>query len=84
MKRFKSARHLQQLVSVHDPIANLVPVPATIFHPPHRPLRAAALDTWRESARLNLTPRSCFQSAKFMVALLPFPSTLHGRRKIHG
>jgi len=27
MKRFKSARHLQRFVSVHDPIANLFNVP---------------------------------------------------------
>nr|WP_246648212.1 hypothetical protein [Rhizobium laguerreae] len=34
MKRFKSARHLQRFVSVHDPIANLFNVPAMVFHPP--------------------------------------------------
>jgi putative transposase len=33
MKRFKSQRHLQRFVSIHDPIANLFHIPATTSHP---------------------------------------------------
>ncbi len=31
MKDFKSARHLQRFVSIHDPVANLFTFHATIF-----------------------------------------------------
>jgi putative transposase len=52
MKRFKSQRHLQCFVSIHDPIANL-------FHSPrhditsghHRELRAEAISLWAKTAR---------------------------------
>jgi len=54
MKRFKSARHLQRFVSIHDPITNLFHIPRhDIPSPHHRELRAAALDTWRQIARLH-------------------------------
>ncbi|MGO4568879.1 IS6 family transposase, partial [Rhizobium sp. 2YAF20] len=54
MKRFKSARQLQRFVSIHDPIANLFNVPRhDIPSAHHRQLRAAALDTWRDVARLQ-------------------------------
>lgn len=51
MKRFKSARHVQRFLSIHDPIANL-------FHlrRDHRPVaddraaRAQAFETWPEVA----------------------------------
>jgi hypothetical protein len=33
MKRFKSTRHLQRFVSIHDPIANLFHIPVTISPP---------------------------------------------------
>jgi putative transposase len=54
MKRFKSARQLQRFVSIHDPIANLFNVPRHDIPSAHRrQLRAAALDTWRQIARLH-------------------------------
>ncbi|MBM7048971.1 IS6 family transposase [Rhizobium lusitanum] len=54
MKRFKSARQLQRFVSIHDPIANLFHVPRQdIPSNHHRQLRAAALDTWHQIARLH-------------------------------
>jgi putative transposase len=54
MKRFKSPRQLQRFVSIHDPIANLFMVPRhDIPSVVHRELRVAALDTWRQVARLQ-------------------------------
>lgn len=54
MKRFKSARQLQRFVSIHDPFVNLSNVPRhDIRSAHHRELRAAALDTWRQIARLH-------------------------------
>ncbi|MER8383873.1 IS6 family transposase [Mesorhizobium sp. M1405] len=54
MKRFKSARHLQRFVSVHDPIANLFNVPRhDIPSTHHRELRATAMQAWRQIARLH-------------------------------
>jgi len=55
MKRFKSARHVQRFLSIHDPIANL-------FHlrRDHRPVvdyraaRAQAFETWAEVAGARL------------------------------
>ena len=55
MKRFKSARHVQRFVSIHDPIANL-------FHFPRNQLsanvcratRAQAFSTWAEVAATPL------------------------------
>ena len=54
MKRFKSARQLQRFVSIHDPISNLFHIPRhDIPSNHHRELQAAALDTWRDVARLQ-------------------------------
>jgi putative transposase len=55
MKRFKSARHVQRFVSIHDPIANL-------FHFSHNQLTAAdyravrtqAFEDWAEIAGAGL------------------------------
>lgn len=51
-KRFKSKRHLQRLVSIHDPIANLFHI---LHHDipsnRHRDLRAAAMNLWAKIAR---------------------------------
>jgi putative transposase len=51
MKRFKSARHVQRFVSIHDPIANLhnCPRPA-ISSSDYRALRSEAVAAWREIA----------------------------------
>ena len=52
MKGFKSARHLQRFVSIHDPVANLVHIPRhDIPADHHRELRAAAMQMWNEIAR---------------------------------
>ncbi|NVP58475.1 IS6 family transposase [Mycoplana rhizolycopersici] len=54
MKRFKSARHLQRFTSMHDPIANLFHIPRhDIPSAHHRELRAVALGTWHQIARLQ-------------------------------
>jgi putative transposase len=54
MKRFKSARQLQRFVSIHDPMANLFHIPRhDIPSSHHRELRAAAMQTWSEIARLR-------------------------------
>jgi len=54
MKRFKSARQLQRFVSIHDPITNLFHIPRhDIPSAHHRELRAAAMQTWSEIARLQ-------------------------------
>jgi putative transposase len=34
MKRFRSTRHLERFVSIHDPIANLFHVPCDSMTPP--------------------------------------------------
>jgi len=53
MKRFKSGRHLQRFVSIHDPIANLFHIPRhDIASSHHRELRTAAMDLWATIARL--------------------------------
>lgn len=45
MKRFKSPRHLQRFVSIHDPIANLFHIPRhDIPSSHHREFRAAAMN----------------------------------------
>ena len=52
MKGFKSARHLQRFVSIHDPVANLFHIPRqdiTSHH--HRELRKEAMKIWNEIAR---------------------------------
>lgn len=47
MKRFKSARHLQRFVSIHDPITNLFHIPRhEILSVHHRELRTAAMQAW--------------------------------------
>ncbi|SPL62566.1 Mobile element protein [Ochrobactrum soli] len=52
MKRFKSQRHLQCLVSIHDPIANLFHIPChDITSGHHRELRAEAMSLWAKIAR---------------------------------
>jgi putative transposase len=52
MKRFKSARHLQRFVSVHDPIANLFPISRHGIPSEHyRELRSAAMNLWAKIAR---------------------------------
>jgi putative transposase len=54
MKGFKSARHLQRFVSIHDPVANLFHIPRyDIPSDNHRELRAAATQMWNEIARLQ-------------------------------
>ena len=55
MKRFKSARHLQRFVSIHDPIANLHNFPRHAFpSPDYRALRSEAMIAWREIAELGI------------------------------
>jgi len=52
MKRFKSQRHLQRFVSIHDPIANLFHIPRhDITSGHHRELRSAAMNLWATIAR---------------------------------
>ncbi|MFW8642407.1 IS6 family transposase [Rhizobium beringeri] len=52
MKRFKSQRHLQRFVSIHDPIANLFQIPRhDISSGHHRELRTAAMSLWAKIAR---------------------------------
>ncbi|MDL2409653.1 IS6 family transposase [Rhizobium calliandrae] len=52
MKRFKSRRHLQRFVSIHDPIANLFHIPRhAISSNHHRELRAEAMNIWATIAR---------------------------------
>ena len=52
MKRFKSQRHLQRFVSIHDPIANLFYIPRLdISSGHHRELRTAAMSLWAKIAR---------------------------------
>jgi putative transposase len=54
MKGFKSARHLQRFVSIHDPVANLFHIPRhDISSDHHRELRTEAMQMWNEIARLQ-------------------------------
>ena len=54
MKRFKSARHLQRFVSIHDPVANLFHIPRhDTPSDNHRELRADAMKMWNGIARLK-------------------------------
>lgn len=54
MKGFKSARHLQRFVSIHDPVANLFHIQRhDIQSHHHRDLRTAAMQMWNEIARLQ-------------------------------
>jgi putative transposase len=51
MKRFKSARHLQRFVSIHDPIANLFNLPRnSLTATDYRAFRADAMTVWAELA----------------------------------
>ena len=53
MKRFKSARHLQRFVSIHDPISDLYHFPRhSITATEYRSLRSEAMNAWREIAGL--------------------------------
>ena len=55
MKRFKSARHLQRFVSIHDPIANLHNFPRQSFSSSdYRALRSEAMIAWREIVELGI------------------------------
>ena len=55
MKRFKSARHVQRFVSIHDPIANLFHCPRNrITATEHRAARSQAFETWAEIAGARL------------------------------
>ncbi|MGV2125534.1 IS6 family transposase [Agrobacterium vitis] len=54
MRRFKSARHLQRFVSIHDPIANLFHIPRhDIPSTHHRELRKTAMQTWHQIAGIQ-------------------------------
>jgi putative transposase len=54
MKQFKSARHLQRFVSIHDPIANLHNFPRQAFSSSdYRALRSEVMIAWREIAELG-------------------------------
>ena len=47
MKRFKSARHVQRFVSIHDPIANLFHFPRHyLTSAGYRMLRSEAMVVW--------------------------------------
>jgi len=55
MKRFKSARHLQRFLSIHDPIANLHHFPRhSLSSADYRSLRSGAMNAWREIAELRV------------------------------
>jgi putative transposase len=52
MKRFKSQRHLQRFVSIHDPIADLFHILRHDISSRHyRELRAAAMKLWAQIPR---------------------------------
>jgi putative transposase len=54
MKRFKSTRHLQRFISIHDPIANLFNIPRhNLTAPDYRELRAQAATIWQEIANIH-------------------------------
>ena len=53
MKRFKSARHLQRFVSIHDPIANLFYLPRhEMPSSEFREMRDLAMQMWSEIAQV--------------------------------
>jgi putative transposase len=55
MKRFKSPRHLQRFVSIHDPIANLFHLPRhSLPAAEYRARRADAMNTWQEIASVRV------------------------------
>jgi putative transposase len=54
-KRFKSARYLQRLVSIHDPIASLHNFPRhALSSSDYRALRTEAMVAWRKIAELGV------------------------------
>ena len=54
MKRFKSTRHLQYFVSIHDPIANLFHFPRhDLSACEYRALRTDAMTAWNDVANLD-------------------------------
>lgn len=54
MKRFKSPRHMQRFVSIHDPIGNLFHLPRhEMTSAEFRELRTAVMDAWRVIANLR-------------------------------
>jgi putative transposase len=56
MKRFKSARHLQRFVSIHDGVANLHNFPRhAMSSSDDRALRSEAMVAWREIAELGIS-----------------------------
>ena len=55
MKWFKSVRHLQRFVSIHDPMANLHKFSRhAISSSAYRALRSEAMIAWREIAELDV------------------------------
>jgi putative transposase len=55
MKRFKSARHVQRFVSIHDPIANLFHFPRNqLTAADYRTARAQAFEDWAEISGVRL------------------------------
>jgi putative transposase len=55
MKRFKSARHLQRFVSIHDGVANLHNFPRhAMSSSDDRALRSRAMAAWRGIAELGV------------------------------
>jgi putative transposase len=55
MKRFKSARHLERFVSIHDGVANLHTFPRhAMSSSDDRALRSEAMVAWREIAELGI------------------------------
>jgi putative transposase len=55
MKRFRSARHLQRFVSIHDGVDNLHTIPRhAMSSSGDRALRSGAMVAWREIAELGV------------------------------
>jgi putative transposase len=55
MKRFKSARHVQRFVSIHDPIANLFHLRRDhVTASQHRAARSQTFEAWAEIAGARL------------------------------
>jgi putative transposase len=55
MKRFKSARHVQRFVSIHDPIANLFYLRRDhVTASQYRATRSQAFEDWAEIAGARL------------------------------
>ncbi|MCX7342509.1 MAG: hypothetical protein NT037_18865 [Hyphomicrobiales bacterium] len=55
IKRFTSARHLERLVFIHDPVANLHNCPRhALSSSDDRALRSGTIIVWREIAELGI------------------------------